>query len=121
MDTELDTTPRRIGMDWAVRMDKPWFIGRTALERTAELADHRHLFGFTMDGPAPVEGAPIWSTAARSSATSPAAGPSPCLGKAVMLGWQKRTPFADRVTIDGRDGHRHADPVLRPGGRPCPA
>ena len=28
MDTELDTTPRRIGMDWAARMDKPWFIGR---------------------------------------------------------------------------------------------
>ena len=23
MDTELDTTPRRIGMDWAVRMEKP--------------------------------------------------------------------------------------------------
>ena len=37
MDTELDTTPRRIGMDWAARMDKPWFIGRAALERTAKL------------------------------------------------------------------------------------
>ncbi len=35
MDTELDTTPRRIGMDWAARMDKPWFIGRAALARTA--------------------------------------------------------------------------------------
>ena len=37
MDTELDTTPRRIGMDWAVRMEKPAFIGRAALER--ELRD----------------------------------------------------------------------------------
>ena len=36
MDTELDTTPRRLGMDWAVRMEKPRFIGRAALERTGE-------------------------------------------------------------------------------------
>jgi sarcosine oxidase subunit alpha len=28
MDTELDTTPARLGMDWAVRMEKPFFIGR---------------------------------------------------------------------------------------------
>ena len=45
MDTELDTTPRRIGMDWAVRMEKPRFIGRAALERTAKLPDHRRWIG----------------------------------------------------------------------------
>ena len=56
MDTELDTTPRRIGMDWAVRMEKPRFIGRAALERTAKLPDDRRWVGFTMDGPAPTEG-----------------------------------------------------------------
>jgi len=39
MDTELDTTPRRLGMDWAVRMEKPRFIGRGSLERTAKLPD----------------------------------------------------------------------------------
>ena len=37
MDTELDTTPARLGMDWAVRMEKPFFIGRASLERTAKL------------------------------------------------------------------------------------
>ena len=56
MDTELDTTPRRLGMDWAVRMEKPRFIGRAALERTAKLARPPALVGFTMDGPAPIEG-----------------------------------------------------------------
>ena len=60
MDTELDTTPRRIGMDWAARMDKPWFIGRAALERTAKIPDERRWVGFSMDGPAPVEGTPIF-------------------------------------------------------------
>ena len=47
MDTELDTTPRRIGMDWAVRMEKPTFIGRASLERTAKFEDHRRWMGFT--------------------------------------------------------------------------
>ena len=50
MDTELDTTPRRLGMDWAVRMEKPRFIGRASLERTAKLDDDRRWVGFTMDG-----------------------------------------------------------------------
>jgi sarcosine oxidase subunit alpha len=45
MDTELDTTPRRLGMDWAARMEKPFFIGRAALERTAKLPDERRWVG----------------------------------------------------------------------------
>ncbi|HEY4610541.1 MAG TPA: glycine cleavage T C-terminal barrel domain-containing protein, partial [Ilumatobacteraceae bacterium] len=60
MDTEMDTTPRRINMDWAVKLDKADFIGRTALLRTADLVDRRRLLGFTMPGPAPIEGAPIF-------------------------------------------------------------
>ena len=31
MDTEMDSTPRRLNMDWAVKLDKPEFIGRDAL------------------------------------------------------------------------------------------
>ena len=59
MDTELDTTPRRLGMDWAVNMDKLDFNGgRPALARTAPLPDHRKLVGLTMPGTAPTEGAP---------------------------------------------------------------
>jgi glycine cleavage system aminomethyltransferase T len=101
MDTEMDSTPRRLNMEWAVKMDKPAFIGRTALARTAGLEDHRRLFGMTMEGDAPTEGAPIWVGDnivghVTSSFTSPG------LGKAIMLGWQKHTPFSDTVTIDGR-------------------
>ena len=69
MDTELDTTPRRLGMDWAVRMDKPRFIGRASLERTAKLPDHRRWVGFTMDGPGARPRARRSGRAARSSAT----------------------------------------------------
>ena len=119
MDTELDTTPRRLGMDWAVRMEKPRFIGRASLERTAKLADHRRWVGFTMDGPAPVEGAPIWS-GGEVVGNVTGSWHSPLLGKALMLGWLRRTPFPTEVEIDGRDGRRDADPVLRPGGPSCP-
>ena len=39
MDTEMDTTPRRVGMEWAVKLDKPGdFLGKTALIRTAASA-----------------------------------------------------------------------------------
>jgi sarcosine oxidase subunit alpha len=117
MDTELDTTPRRLGMDWAARMDKPWFIGRAALERTAGLEDHRRWMGFSMDGPAPAEGAPI-----RSLEDGEVVGNvtgswhSPLFGKALMLGWQRHTPFADRVEIDGREAVVTATPFYDPEG-----
>ena len=115
MDTELDTTPRRIGMDWAVRMEKPRFIGRASLERTAKLDDHRRWVGFTMDGPAPVEGAPIWS-GGEVVGNVTGSWDSPLLGKALMLGWQRRTPFAERVEIDGRAATVTATPFYDPEG-----
>jgi glycine cleavage system aminomethyltransferase T len=101
MDTEMDSTPRRLDMDWAVKLDKPDFIGRAALLRTADLDDRRRLFGMTMDGPAPVEGAPIWVDGQIVGHVT-SSFHSPGLGKTVMLGWQKHTPFADTVTIDDR-------------------
>ncbi len=117
MDTELDTTPRRLGMDWAARMDKPAFIGRGSLERTGELPETRRWMGFAMDGDAPPEGTPI-----RSLDDGEVVGnvtgswTSPLLGRALMLGWQKRAPFADRVSIDGREAAVTATPFYDPEG-----
>jgi glycine cleavage system aminomethyltransferase T len=116
MDTELDTTPRRLGMDWAVRMDKPRFIGRASLERTAKLDDQRRWMGFTMDGPAPTEGAPIRADG-RIIGNVTGSWASPLLGKALILGWQRRTPFSDRVEIDGREAVVAQTPFYDPEGR----
>ena len=115
MDTELDTTPRRLGMDWAVNMDKPDFIGRAALARTAALPDRRRLVGLTMAGAAPTEGSPISSSGeiighVTSSFTSPS------LGQAVMLGWLKRAPFPEQVEIDGRVAAVAPPPFYDPEG-----
>ncbi len=115
MDTELDSTPRRLGMDWAARMDKPRFIGRASLERTAKLPDERRLHGFTMLGQAPTEGSPIFDG---DDIVGHVTGSwtSPVLGHAVMLGWLKRTPFPEGVTIDGRDALVTSTPFYDPEG-----
>jgi sarcosine oxidase, subunit alpha len=115
MDTELDTTPRRLGMDWATRMEKPFFIGRAALVRTAKLPDERRWFGFTMDGEAPDEGAPIWSDG-EIVGTVTGSWASPLLGRTLLLGWQRRIPFADRVEIDGREATVSPTPFYDPEG-----
>lgn len=117
MDTELDTTPRRLGMDWAVRMEKPAFIGRAALERTAKIDDERRWVGFAMDGEAPPEGSPI-----RSISDSEIVGnvtgswTSPLLGNALMLGWQRHGRFEDHVEIDGREAVVTPTPFYDPEG-----
>jgi glycine cleavage system aminomethyltransferase T len=117
MDTELDTTPRRLGMDWAVRMEKPAFIGRAALERTAKLPDERRWMGFAMDGAAPPEGSPIRSIAdGEIVGNVTGSWTSPLLERALLLGWQRRTPFADRVEIDGREAVVTATPFYDPEG-----
>ena len=118
MDTELDTTPRRVGMDWAARMDKPWFIGRAALARTAGIPDERRWVGFSLDGPAPVEGTPIFDVDGGDVIGNVTGSwQSPVLGKALMLGWQRRPPHPDRVVIDGREAVVTATPFYDPEGR----
>jgi sarcosine oxidase subunit alpha len=103
-DTELDSSPRRVGMDWAVKMDKPDFLGRRALERTAPLPDDRRLHGFTMAGPAPLEGSVIRMPGGDGEVVGAVTSSfdSPTLGQAVMLGWLRRRPFPTEVQIDGR-------------------
>jgi sarcosine oxidase subunit alpha len=115
MDTELDSTPRRLNMEWAVKLDKADFIGRTALIRTSDLDDRRRLFGLTMDGPAPIEGAPIWVDGEIVGHVT-SSFDSPGLGRTVMLGWQKHGAFADSVTIDGRRAVVTATPFYDPQG-----
>jgi glycine cleavage system T protein len=115
MDTELDTTPRRLGMDWAVNMEKPDFIGREALARTAALPDRRRLVGLTMAGAAPTEGSPISSRGEILGHVTSSFG-SPVLGHAVMLGWLKRAPFPEQVEIDGRVAAVAAPPFYDPEG-----
>jgi sarcosine oxidase, subunit alpha len=115
-DTELDTSPRRIGMDWAVKMAKPDFVGRSALARTSTLPDDRRLVGLTMAGVAPLEGSVI-RTAGEVVGHVTSSFTSPLLGAAVMLGWVKRSPVPAVVEIDERPATVSSRPFYDLEGR----
>jgi len=116
-DTDFDSTPRRIHHEWAVRMDKADFVGKGAILRTNKTPLDRQLVGFTMDGPAPLEGSVIYHQDEYAGyVTSSFA--SPVLGKTVMLGWLRffQGALPDDVTVAGRPAHRTAPPFYDPEG-----
>jgi glycine cleavage system aminomethyltransferase T len=110
-DTDFDSTPRRINMEWAIKRDKPDFIGRQGLLRTNQFAPDRQLVGLEMDGRAPIEGATIWHDGDYAGYVTSSTF-SPALDKTVMLGWLKyytgSLPAA--VTVDGRQARRVPTP-----------
>ena len=101
MDTDMDTTPRRVDMDWAVKMNKPFFLGQEALARTNALANQRRLVALTVDGPAPIEGSPVWcGDDIVGQATTTFA--SPLLGHSIMLAWLRYGEPPGPLVVDGR-------------------
>ena len=57
-DTLPDDHPTKLGLEWAVAMDKPAFVGKPALERMRRLPIERTLVGLRIDG-APRRGVPL--------------------------------------------------------------
>jgi sarcosine oxidase subunit alpha len=102
-------------------MDKPDFLGKRSLERTADLPEERRLLGFTMPGPAPVEGGVILSGGEVVGAVT-SSFDSPVLGHAVLLGWLRRRPPGEQVDgevaveIDGRTATVAETPFFDPSG-----
>lgn len=104
IDTDYDSTPRRLQHEWAVNMKKGDFIGRTAIERTNRLELDKLLVGFRTDGRAPFEGAVVWSGSDYAGWVTSAAF-SPTLDSGIALGWLEAVDgeFPTAVTIDGLD------------------
>lgn len=54
-------TPVQAGLNWAIKLDKPEFIGKDALSRQIELDEFSRVVGVVMDGRAPArEGYTVW-------------------------------------------------------------
>lgn len=118
VDSISDSTPRRLGHEWAVRMDKGEFVGRRALARTSRLPPDRSLVGLEMDAPAPPHGAVLrvegdYAGFVTSSAYSRV------LGKSVVLAWLLRLDgrLSDEVTIGSRTARRVSLPFYDPEGK----
>ncbi|MCB0047819.1 MAG: (2Fe-2S)-binding protein [Caldilineaceae bacterium] len=106
-DTDYDATPRRINHEWAVKLDKPDFVGRRAVIRTNKIPLDRQLVGLETALPAPQEGDLIYCDGQYAGYIT-SSSPSPVLGKAVMLGWLELFDgqLPDAVTVNGRPARR---------------
>ncbi len=89
-DTLPDDTPVKLGFGWAVAMDKPWFVGKMALERMAALPLERRLVGLEISGAYPdafeLRGTPL-VVDGRVVGRMTSAGRSEALGRDIGLGW----------------------------------
>ena len=110
-DTDFDSTPRRIHHEWAVKLDKPDFVGKHAVLRTNKVSPDKILCGLSMEGPPPIEGANLTVDGNYAGYVTSATW-SPILGKTVMLAWLKLSNdmAPDRVMIDGRPAQRTETP-----------
>ena len=110
-DTMPDDTPRKLGMSWAVAVDKEWFIGKRALERLAELPMGRRLAGFEFDGAptdvAELRGAPLLVGGAIVGRVT-SAQRSIALDRAIGLGWLRAQDgvFPSELNVAGSRGAR---------------
>ena len=54
-------TPVQAGLNWAVKLDKPEFVGKEALKEQLELDTYSRIVGLVMEGRVPArEGYPVW-------------------------------------------------------------
>jgi len=84
-DTLPDDHPAKLGLEWAVAMDKPWFVGKPALERMGALPLERTLVGLRVDGE-PRRGVPL-SAGGRVVGRVTSCARSEIAGGTIALGW----------------------------------
>lgn len=117
-DTDFDTTPAKIGAHSLVKLQKPDFIGRTALERMAQVPIQQKLAAIRFNGPvAPPEGAALLSDGQHAGHLTSAAF-SPVLGHGIGLAWLRRRngDFPAQVEALGISGSVSSGPFYDPEG-----
>ncbi len=114
-DTLPDDHPGKLGLGWAVAMDKPDFVGKRALERMAALPLERTLVGLRFDGtprrghPLAVDGEILGRV---TSCTTSAA-----LDAAIGLGWLRAVDGEFPAALDaGVDATVVPTPFYDPTG-----
>ena len=102
-DTMPDSTPAKLGMDWAVASSKPAFLGKRALERMAEHPIERRLVGiaFERGSPAPEPGAPLFD-GERIAGRLTSCMDSVTEGRAIGLAWSYAEAGAFSTAFEAR-------------------
>jgi sarcosine oxidase, subunit alpha len=117
-DTDFETTPWKVGMEWAVKLDKDDFVGKAALVRHKTRAQRDALVPWTMPAgtACPQEGSTV-TVNGRLAGRVTSAWDSPVLGHPIGLAWVVKahaTPGAG-IVVGGApatilDGHAFYDP-----------
>ena len=143
-DTDYDSTPRRLGHEWAVDMDKGDFIGRQAILRTNRQPLDKRLVLLRSGGRSEAgdldlssaEGSAIFDGDRHAGYVTSDAGPRPAPaaaessdslpgpasatdGGTAMLGWlylDEEGNLPREVTVDGRSARRVDRPLYDPDG-----
>jgi sarcosine oxidase subunit alpha len=116
-DTDFDATPAKLNMPWAVRLEKPWFVGKRGIERANGYEPLRRLVAVSFHGGAPREGAPLLAAGRMVGYLSSSAW-SPALECGVSLGWVQRIngAFPTELESDGVAGRVVTQPFYDPKG-----
>ena len=87
-DIDETTNPLEAGLAWVVKLDKPDFVGKTALVAAKAHGLSRTLIGFEMTGRGIARhGYPLLDSAGAECGVCTSGGPSPTLGKSIGLGY----------------------------------
>jgi sarcosine oxidase subunit alpha len=116
-DTDFDTTPAKLNMTWAARLDKPLFVGKKGIERANSGEMERRLVAISFEGSAPPEGAAL-RVDGRYVGHLCSSRDSPVLERGVGLGWVVRVDgaFPRRLETDGTFGTVVDHPFYDPEG-----
>ena len=113
-DTDFDSTPRRLGMEWAQRLDKGDFVGRDALIHADALPLDRRLVGLRFEGRAPLEGDVVHDGTGRQVGHLTSSRWSPVLDCGVALAFVEAG--VDRVVCEDLPAVCVAPPFYDPDG-----
>jgi sarcosine oxidase subunit alpha len=116
-DTDYDATPSKLGMAWAAKLDKPYFVGKHALERIAQTTMTKRLCTFRFEEGSPPEGSPVL-VEGKFSGYLTSSRFSPTLRCGVALGWLNSHDgsFAATVESAGLVGTVAEHPLYDPEG-----
>lgn len=101
-DTDALSNPLEADMAWAVKFDKPDFLGKRALKEVQQRGDRMRLVGLIMkNGVTPAEGSQVVENA-RSIGRVTSARFSAALGKSICMAWVPAPKAKDGVELDVR-------------------
>ncbi len=115
-DTDNLTDPFEAGLGWAVRMDKPFFVGQRSLRILEKRGARQRLVGFTLDGDAPVLESHLLIHAGDIAGRVTSVARSPTLGR--TIGLAMAAPALSEpgtvISIRASDGSLMPARVVRP-------